>query len=109
METALSELPTLCAGDLATAPACDLGSNAALPEAERRVPKAIIFGGAFGEEDVETVMAAVTEKAGGKEVPQVVRMTRADILAKGATGPNPGVIAEVLREKIGGMVAAGKL
>ncbi len=74
--------------------------------AERKVPRAIVFGGAYAEEDVETVMAAVRAEAEGI---RVVRITRADILAKGVTGPSAGVIGEVLRERLGELVEGGEL
>ena len=70
------------------------------------MPRGIIFGGGIPDEDVESVMAKVRERAEGVKV---VRVTRADVLAKGATGPSPGVIGEVLREKIGGMVERGEI
>lgn len=81
--------------------------NALVPLADRRVPKAIIFGGGISDEDVESVMQAVEAQAPG--VVKVVRVTRQDVLDRGAEGPNPGVIAGVLMEKLGKMVEEGEL
>ncbi|KAG7283985.1 hypothetical protein NEMBOFW57_010343 [Staphylotrichum longicolle] len=107
---AVAELPPLCAGALDTPDSSGLGSNAALPAGERRVPRGIIFGGGVGDEDLERVMRAVRERVpeedGGVKV---VRVTREDVLAKGATGPSAGVIGEVLREKLAGLVQRGEL
>ncbi|KAK3899275.1 hypothetical protein C8A05DRAFT_37112 [Staphylotrichum tortipilum] len=104
--TASSELPPLCAGALDTIDTTGCGSNAARPVAERRLPRAIIFGGGIADEDVVAVMEKVGERVEGVKA---VRVTRADVLAKGATGPSPGVIVEVLREKLGGMVEGGEI
>ncbi len=70
------------------------------------MPRAIIFGGAYGDEDVESVMAAVRAEVEGVKV---VRVTRADVLAKGATGPNVEIVSEILRERLGGLVEGGEL
>ena len=73
---------------------------------KRKVPRAIIFGGAYGDEDVDSVMAAVRAEVDGIKV---VRITRADILAKGVEGPSPEVIGEVLRERLAELVEGGEL
>ncbi|KAK4236883.1 hypothetical protein C8A03DRAFT_35194 [Achaetomium macrosporum] len=104
--TASTELPALCSGNTDTAPASGLGSNAGKPAAERKVPKAVIFGGGVTDEQAQAVSQAVSAVA-----PQIktVRVTREDIMAAGATGPNPEVIVKVLREKLGALVERGEL
>lgn len=112
-DTAIAELPAVCAGggsssgaaDLAP-PSSGLGSNAARPAAERRAPRGIIFGAGISDGDVTRVMDAVK-----KEAPEtkVVRVTREAILAAGAQMPNPEIITKVLREILAGMVEKGEL
>lgn len=80
-----------------------------MPVGERRVPRGIIFGGGVGDEDLERVMRAVRERVPEENGVKVVRVTREDVLAKGATGPSAGVIGEVLREKLAGLVQRGEL
>ncbi|KAL1843448.1 hypothetical protein VTJ49DRAFT_1558 [Mycothermus thermophilus] len=111
-QTATAELPPLCAGNLSNPETSGLGSNSSRPVSERRVPRAIIFGGAVDDVTLEGVMGAVREavaaagekkeaegEEGKKEVPVVVRVTRADILAQGVDVPNPEVITKVIMGK----------
>lgn len=99
-----SELPPLCAGDLTTSPSSGLGSNASEPpeSSRRRVPRAVFFGGGVPEEEMERVERLVRDKAGGEGV-QFLRVTREEVLAAGATGPDPEVIARIYREKVAGL------
>ena len=97
LETAESELPVVCSGNLTTAPSSGLGTNATVPEGERKVPRAIIFGGGIPEEEITRVTEAVRAKA-----PDVkpIQVTRQDVLDAGAQGPNPEIIVKILREKL---------
>ena len=106
LASAMAEFPPLCAGSLETLPSSGIGNNAVQPLCDRRVPKAIVFGGTMPDEDVAAVMEAV-----GAQTPGVmpVRVTRQDILDRGADTPNPGVISMVLHEKLGALVKEGRL
>jgi hypothetical protein len=111
-QSATAELPPLFAGNTEINPSSGLGSNAGRPAAERKVPRAVIFGGGVPDEQVAAVVDAIrapVQAAGKGEEVRVVRVTREDILATGASGPSPGVIAQVLRGKLEGMVVAGEL
>jgi hypothetical protein len=101
-ESAITELPALFAGNTDINLSSGLGSNASRPAAERKVPKAVIFGGGVPDGHVADVVNAIGEV-------KVVRVTREDILATGAKGPSPEVIARVLRCKLDGMVQTGEL
>ncbi|KAB5550908.1 hypothetical protein GE09DRAFT_1222725 [Coniochaeta sp. 2T2.1] len=109
LPTASTELPLLLSGALSTAPSSGLGSNASRAESERLVPKAVFFGGGVPEEEVELVQRLVLEKLGegegdGKEGgPKFLRVTREEVLAAGAKGPDPGVIAGIYRRKVEGL------
>ncbi|OAA56526.1 hypothetical protein SPI_07533 [Niveomyces insectorum RCEF 264] len=92
-----SELPALCAGELTTEPSSGLGSNAGLPAADRKVPRAIVFGGGVPDDEVDRVTKAVQARAPGIKP---IRIQRQEVLAAGAEGPNPDVIAKLLKEKL---------
>ncbi|KAK0625494.1 hypothetical protein B0T17DRAFT_508480 [Bombardia bombarda] len=97
VEAAEAELPLICSGVLETNQSSGLGSNAGLPPLERRVPQAVIFGGGLPDDLVDRVKAAVLSKA-----PDVkpIQISREEIFAAGATGPDPEVIARLLRAKL---------
>ncbi len=97
VESAETELPALCSGDLSTTPSSGLGSNADAAESDRRVPKGIIFGAGISAEEIARVSAAVLAKAPGI---RLVEVSRQDILDAGDEGPNPDVIAKILRAKL---------
>ncbi|KAL2264160.1 hypothetical protein VTK26DRAFT_1278 [Humicola hyalothermophila] len=108
---ALAELPSLCNRDVNVAAASPLGSNQARRDDDilgRRVPVAVVFGGGVADDEYEAVAAAIEarlkEEAGrgdGAQQPvKMVRVTRADVLAAGGTGPEPGVVARVVRSKL---------
>ncbi|TPX18311.1 uncharacterized protein E0L32_011809 [Thyridium curvatum] len=113
LQAALSELPALVAGDTSAPPSSGLGSNAAAPEAERRVPRAVIFGGGLPEEEIRQVSEAVLGEGGKNKMKEgegeadggvrIVVVRREDVLAKGVEGPNAEVIGEILREKLAGL------
>ncbi|KAL2194060.1 hypothetical protein P885DRAFT_80588 [Corynascus similis CBS 632.67] len=108
-DSAIAELPGLCAGGASAGSVVSssgLGSNISRPDAERRLPRGIIFGGGIGEEDVARVMDAVHREAPGIKA---VRVTRDAILATGAQRPSPEIITRILREKLGAMVEKGEL
>ncbi|KAL2144351.1 hypothetical protein VTI28DRAFT_9175 [Corynascus sepedonium] len=108
-DSAITELPGLCTGGASAASVISssgLGSNVSRPDAERRVPRGIIFGGGIGEEDVARVMDAVHREAPGIKA---VRVTRDAILATGAQRPSPEIITRILREKLGAMIEEGEL
>ena len=105
LPTSLSELPALCSGTPSptSSPSSNLGSNAsASSPAEIKVPKAIIFGGGVSAADAEQVKEAVLAK--NAEV-KFVRLTREDMVAAGAEGPDPEVIGRLLKEKLGEVLA----
>jgi hypothetical protein len=66
------------------------------------VPKAVFFGGGVPEEEFERVKRLVSERVGSDKV-RFLRVTRDEVLAAGATGPNPDVIARLYREKVAGL------
>lgn len=105
LPTALSELPALCNGQLDTPSACSLGSNASQPDiSQRRVPRAIVFGGSVTDEDYKAVVEAVNNRGGELPVIKMVRVTKGDVLGMGGKGPEPGVVAMAVR---GRLVAEG--
>ncbi|KAK4124376.1 hypothetical protein N657DRAFT_644599 [Parathielavia appendiculata] len=108
LEQARAELPNVCSGVLDTSIASKIGTNVDRPVAERKTPKALVFGGGIPDQEVDAVMAALKEKQPPAEV-KVVRVTREDILATGAPGPSPEAIAQVLRQKLGALVQNGEL
>lgn len=96
----MAELPSVCAGDLDTPIVSGLGTNASLPPPERRVPLAVIFGGGVPDDQVQSLTEAIHSSAPNAKI---VRVTRQDILAAGGEGPNPEVIAGVIKNKLGEM------
>jgi hypothetical protein len=99
LSAATTELPLLCSGDVSVETSSGLGSNVGLPVNERRVPKVIFFGGGIPEEEYERVTTLVRASAGHDSV-SFLRVTREDVLAAGASGPDPDVIAKIYRDKI---------
>lgn len=97
LEAAQIELPKLFAGDLETNPTSGLGSNADLPTADRKIPRALIFGGGVPEEHVKLITEAVLAKAPDAKP---IHITRQQVLNAGGQGPNPEVIAKVLKAKL---------
>lgn len=98
MADAETEFPLICAGQLEAAPKSGLGSNAGRPVGERRTPTVVYFGGGVSDQDVEKLSALVREKA-----PDIrfLRVTREEVIAAGAAaGPDAGVIAKIMREKM---------
>ena len=100
LDAAIAELPAVCAGDLDADPASGLGTNATLPAGERRVPRAIIFGGGIPDEEVAKVGDAVRASAPGI---RIVKVARQEVLDAGAEKPNPEVIVGILRGKLAGL------
>ncbi len=74
-----------------------MGTNASLPEGERKVPRAIIFGGGIPEEEIARVTQAVQARAPGIKP---IRISRQEILDAGVQGPNPEVIVKILKTKL---------
>ncbi|KAL2114862.1 hypothetical protein VTJ04DRAFT_10525 [Mycothermus thermophilus] len=108
---ASAELPAVCAGDLSVPDSTGIGSNASRPESERRVPRAIIFGGAVDDATLESIMSAVREAVaakGGKEI-GVVRVLREDVKAEGVDFPNAEILTKIIRRKLGVLEGEGKL
>ncbi|KAK3384933.1 hypothetical protein B0H63DRAFT_173807 [Podospora didyma] len=101
LEAAETELPAICGGNLDTEPSSGLGSNASLPVGERKVPRAIIFGGGIPDDQVRLIREAVLAKA-----PEVkpIHLTRQDILNAGGNGPDPEIIGRLLRQKLAELV-----
>ncbi|KAK0727467.1 hypothetical protein B0T26DRAFT_672128 [Lasiosphaeria miniovina] len=104
IDSALSELPAICAGELETTPSSGVGVNSTEAEAsKRRAPVAIFFGGAgISEDEFERITAAVRERAPGVHF---VRVQKRDVLAAGSFGPNPDVIAKIYRKKMAALAA----
>ena len=100
-----SELPALLSGDLSITPSSGLGTNASRPEAERVIPRAVFFGGGVPDDEVQRVQRVITERLGGETEGKVafLQVTREEVLALGASGPEPGVIAQVYRKKVAGL------
>ncbi|KAK0648904.1 hypothetical protein B0T16DRAFT_325260 [Cercophora newfieldiana] len=97
-EAALSELPVIASGDLATPPASGLGTNATADAGARKAPKAIIFAGNLPEADIKGVQDGVAAVAPG--VKSII-ITKEDIMGAGVAGPpNPVVIAKILKDKL---------
>lgn len=60
LPAALSELPALISGDLATVPSSGLGTNAGVADpSKRKIPRAVFFGGGFSDDEYEAVVRAV--------------------------------------------------
>ncbi|KAK3348244.1 hypothetical protein B0H65DRAFT_423967 [Neurospora tetraspora] len=99
LSTSLSELPALCNGTFSQGtPSSNLGSNAtASTPADLKVPKAIIFGGGVSPSDAEQVKEAVLAQNPDLKF---VRLTREDMVAAGAEGPDPEVIGRLLKERL---------
>ncbi len=97
LEAAEKELPALCAGETDVAPTSGLGSNAAAPAAERKVPQAVFFGGGFSDSEYDKITTAVKARA-----PNVhfVKVQKLDVLAAGSFGPNPDTIAKIYSKRL---------
>ncbi|KAK4213154.1 hypothetical protein QBC37DRAFT_180784 [Rhypophila decipiens] len=104
LDAAQSELPALFAGALETAPSSGLGSNANLPPTQRKIPQALIFGGGVPEEQVKSITEAVLAKAPSAKP---IHITREQIVNAGGSGPNPDIIARVLKAKLDEEVGNG--
>ncbi len=83
--TALSEFPSLCAGNLSTPQASGIGTNATA--SAKQAPRAIILSGRSTDEECEEIKAAVASKAPGV---RIIRITRDDLAAAGIPVPPPG-------------------
>ena len=97
MAAAEVELPALFGGNLQTANAAGLGSNAAKPADQRAVPQLVLFGGDIPDDEVNRVTAAIRAQA---PTVRSVKVSKLDVLKAGGLGPNPDVIAKVYRKKI---------
>ncbi|CAK7205682.1 hypothetical protein SEUCBS139899_008461 [Sporothrix eucalyptigena] len=97
LDAAEAELPAICSGDLSTNPSSGLGSNAGLSVSERKIPRAIIFGGGVPAEEVDRITKAVQARA-----PSVkpIHVKRDEMLAAGVTGPDPETITKLLKARL---------
>ncbi|KIH86475.1 hypothetical protein SPBR_08740 [Sporothrix brasiliensis 5110] len=91
------ELPALFGGNLQTANAAGLGSNATKPADQRAVPQLVLFGGDIPDDEVSRITAAIRVQA---PAVRSVKVSKLDVLKAGGLGPNPDVIAKVYRKKI---------
>lgn len=91
-----TELAPLLQGDKGVVPASKLGSNADRALSERKVPVIVFFAGAISPEDVGKVTEVVGKVAPGTPL---VQATRDEVKLAGATGPDPEIIAKVLKQK----------
>ncbi|AEO67888.1 31d2142f-7e12-4cf1-9a0a-884652173e0d [Thermothielavioides terrestris] len=107
-ETALAELPQVCAGKLDGPNAAQLGSNAQRAVGERRTPKAVVFGAGVADAEADNIVAAIKEVAPDINI---VRVPREEVVAAsgGKTPPEVGVIAKIVKEKLDALVAKGLL
>ncbi|KAK3346095.1 hypothetical protein B0T25DRAFT_571253 [Lasiosphaeria hispida] len=92
LAAALVELPKLASGD--TSVVTERGTNSV---GDKQVPVAIIFAGSLPADEVAQVKAAVAAKAPSAKLIQV---TKDDVLATGATAPDPALIAKLYKEKL---------
>ncbi len=79
-------------------PSAGYGSNAHRDECERKIPKAILRGAGFSDEDIEELRAASKELAGL----DYVKVTKEDLVKGGCTvqAPDADWIAKILKEKL---------
>ncbi|KAK4191270.1 hypothetical protein QBC35DRAFT_376281 [Podospora australis] len=103
LDSALSELPSLCAGELEVAPSSGLGTNSSSDTTSRKVPQAIFFGGGFTDDEYDKITSAVKARAPGVHF---VKVQKRDVLAAGSFGPNPETIAKIYRKKMAALAAA---
>lgn len=96
IETVEKELVPLLQGDKSVAPSSKLGSNAGRAAADRKVPAIVFFAGAISPEDVSKVTVIVKRVA---PAVHLVQATREEVRQAGATGPDPAIIAKVLKQK----------
>ncbi len=90
------ELPALMTGDTSVPLASMEGTNAGRDQAERKAPKILFFSAGIAAADVAKITEAV--KAAAPET-LFVRPTPEEMKAAGATGPDAGLFAKVLKEK----------
>jgi|SRR3569833_137597 len=106
LETAKREIPLLLSGDKSFAPREGVGSNAARPESERRVPRAALCGGGVPDDEFEDLKKHVSTQL-GREIPWF-KIALQDIKKHTPPGwePSTGPVAEfavkALREKLAG-------
>jgi hypothetical protein len=106
LESASTEFTEILSGNLEVAPSSGIGSNVDKPTTERRVPRAIVLGGGVSDEDYVALKEALVKgglkvEGDGEDVVKFVRVLRDDILALGASRPDPTVISQVIRKKLG--------
>jgi hypothetical protein len=79
-------------------PSSGYGSNAHCNESERNIPKAILRGAGFSDEDIEELRTASKELAGL----DYVKVTKEDLVKGGCTVevPDADWIAKVSKEKL---------
>ncbi|CAI4210267.1 unnamed protein product [Parascedosporium putredinis] len=94
--TVEKELVPLLQGGKSVAPSSTLGSNAGRAAADRKVPAIVFFAGAISPEDVSKVTVIVKRVA---PAVHLVQATREEVRQAGATGPDPAIIAKVLKQK----------
>ena len=100
---ALAELPAVFSGQLETAPASGLGTNATAPLEKRRAPQAVFFGGGFSDDEFDKIKAAVSAVNPNAHF---IKVQKRDVLAAGSFGPNPDTIAKVYRKKLSAAMVA---
>ena len=79
-------------------PSTGYGSNAHCDESERKIPKIILRGAGFSDEDIDELRATSKELAGLN----YVRVTKEDLAKGGCTVevPDADWIAKILKEKL---------
>lgn len=94
--SAVTEIPAVLGGEAIT-PISKLGSNVHRPAHERKIPRAVVFGGAIPDEDVIAVKQAA-RKSGVREGDVVWLAVKGD---KSRGPPSADVIAAKIRELLG--------
>lgn len=87
---------------------------------ERKIPRAVVLGGNFKDFELDVLKTSIETKTHEKGVPNphFIEITPADMMAvrpAGATavsaagGPDPAVLAKIVRAKLGELRASGQL
>ncbi|KAF1349531.1 hypothetical protein BDV97DRAFT_170233 [Delphinella strobiligena] len=96
-KSGVTEIPAVLGGEAIT-PVSNIGSNVDRPSHERRIPRAVVFGGAIPEEHTNAIKDAA-RKAGVKEGGVSWLAVRGDP-SRGS--PSADVIASKIRELLKG-------
>ncbi|KAK0748900.1 hypothetical protein B0T18DRAFT_388601 [Schizothecium vesticola] len=87
----LSELPALIGGDSSIKPASGLGTNAS---GGANIPQGLIVGGSVPADELAQITAAI------KPGFPIIQITKEQVAAAGGTGPDPALIAKLIKEAL---------